>query len=293
MRAILTVGVSASGKTTWANELVRQGWRDINRDWIRFNIVKPGANWSNYKFNKTNEKEVTEIQGKMIMESYAAGENIIISDTNLNASTRQDLINKLRDLGYEVEIKSFPITREIAVKRDNLRANGVGAEVIYRQWQNWNEFNGRVTYVPDESLPKAIIVDVDGTIAEMHNRGPFEWSKVGQDKPRKFVIQMVRLYTQLGYKIIIVSGRSDECKHETTMWLNEHLGHDYIWNELHMRKEGDFRRDSAVKEEIFWTHLAHKYNIVAAIDDRPMMIRTWHELKIPNVIAVANPYLEF
>lgn len=60
-----------------------------------------------------------------------------------------------------------------------------------------------------------------------------------------------------------------------------------------MRKNGDFRKDNAVKEEIFWTHLAHRYNIVACVDDRPQMIRLWYELKIPNVIAVADPYIEF
>lgn len=290
MKAFLTVGVSASGKTTWANELIRQGWRDINRDWIRFNLVKPGANWSNYKFNKTNEKAVTELQGKMIMESWTAGENIIISDTNLNAGTRQGLIKKLEDLGYEVELKTFPITFELAIKRDNLRANGVGQEVIYRQFQNWNDYTGRITYVPDESLPKAIIVDVDGTIAVMNGRGPFEWHRVGEDLPRWLIIDMVINYQRQDYKILVVSGRSDECKAETLEWLNFH---SVPFDELHMRKEGDFRRDSAVKEEILWTHLAHKYNIIACIDDRPMMIRTWYELKIPNVISVANPYLEF
>lgn len=290
MKAFLTVGISASGKTTWAQELVAQGFRDINRDWIRFNIVKPGSNWSNYKFNKANENEVTKIQGQMIMESYAAGENVIISDTNLNAGTRQSLINKLRDLGYTVELKTFPVTFETALKRDNLRANAVGYHVLYRQWQNWNDYNGRVTYAPDETLPDAIIVDVDGTIAEMNGRGPFEWHRVGEDLPRLFVIDMVVNYHRQGYKIVIVSGRSDECKAETLEWLNYHM---VPFHELHMRKQGDFRRDSVIKEEILWTSLAHKYNIVAAIDDRPMMIRAWHELKIPNVIAVANPYLEF
>ena len=290
MRAILTVGISASGKTSWATELVRQGWRDINRDWIRFNMVKPGANWSTYKFNNTNEKEVTRLQGLMITESWAAGENIIISDTNLNASVRTSLIKQLQDLGYEVEIKSFPITRELAVKRDNLRVNGVGQEVIYRQWQKWNDFNGRITYTPDPELPSAIIVDVDGTIAQMNGRGPFEWNRVGEDLPRWLIIDMVINYQRQGYEILIVSGRSDECRNETREWLDKHM---IPFTDLYMRKEGDFRRDSVIKEEILWTHLAHKYNIVAAIDDRPMMIRTWHELKIPNVIAVADPYLEF
>lgn len=290
MKAILTVGISASGKTTFAEGLVEKGWRDINRDWIRFNLVKPGANWSNYKFNRTNEDKVTELQGKMIMEAWADGKNIIISDTNLSAKTRANLTKKLNDLGYTVELEVFQVAMNIAMKRDRLRPNSVGHEIMYKQNLLMNDFIGRLTYLPDESLPKAIIVDVDGTIAKMDGRGPFEWSRVGEDLPRWFVIDMVINYARQGYVIIIVSGRSDECRAETLEWLDHH---GVPFKELHMRREGDYRRDSAIKEEILWTHLAHRYNIEAAIDDRPMMIRTWHELKIPNVIAVADPYIEF
>lgn len=294
MRAILAVGTSCSGKTTFANELVSKGgWRDINRDWIRFNIVKPGADWSTYKFSNANEKEVTRIQGQMIMESWSNGENIIISDTNLNPKTRKSLTTQLEDLGYTVEVKSFPITREEAVRRDNLRANGVGADVIYKQWLQWCEFNGRVTYTPDESLPKAICVDLDGTLASFAGkRGPFEWDKVGGDEPRQFVIDMVKNYSKQGYKIIICSGRSDECYGETAVWLDKYLGGEH-WQGLYMRKAGDFRKDSAVKEEIFWTNLANKYNICGVVDDRSQMIELWWELKIENVICVGNPYIKF
>lgn len=291
MIAYITVGVSASGKSTWAAERVRKdGFHEINRDWIRFNLVSPGSNWSNYKFNGSNEKQVSEIQGQMIMEMWAAEANIIISDTNLNKKVRNGLINKLTDLGYEVRIMEFPVSYETALKRDRLRINGVGDGVIYRQTMAWNEYKGRITYVPDESLPKAIIVDVDGTIAEMNGRGPFDWHRVGEDKPRDFIIDMVVNYKRQGYTPIIVSGRSDDCYSETVEWLGKHL---VPYEEIHMRKQGDYRKDNAVKEEIFWTYLAHKYNIVACIDDRPQMIRLWYDLKIKNVIAVANPYLEF
>jgi predicted kinase len=291
MKAIITVGMSASGKSTYASEMVKQGYSEINRDWIRFNVVCPGSDWSTYKFIGKNEKEVSKIHGQLIMDAWGKMENIIISDTNLDKGRREGLITKLKDLGYEVSVMEFPITREQAIKRDNLRPNGVGGSVIYRQSLQWLDFKNRITYTPDEELPKAVIVDVDGTIAEMTDRGPFEWKKVGQDKPRQFVLDMVKsLHWDKGYKIIIVSGRSDECHNETFFWLDKH---EVPFEVLYMRKEGDYRKDYAVKEEIFWTHLAHKYNIVACIDDRPMMIRLWHELKIPNVIAVANPYLEF
>lgn len=292
MKAYITVGIPASGKTTWAREMVKQGYRDINRDDIRFKMVAPGANWATYKFTKAREKEVSNIVERMIMESWAAEENIIISNTNLNVGKREALIKMLQELGYDVEIIGFAITREEAVKRDRLRANGVGEEIIYRMFQEWNEYTGRQTYTPDESLPKAVIFDVDGTIAEMDGRGPFDWARVGEDKPRQLIIEMLRGYQNRGYIIIICSGRDSVCMDETRKWLDRYVG-GCFWDELYMRKTGDFRKDNAIKEEIFWTHLAHKYNIVACVDDRPQMIRLWHELRIPNVIAVADPYKEF
>lgn len=292
MKAVITVGVSASGKSTYAKELVAQGYTEINRDWIRFNIVKPGANWSNYKFTKSNEKKVTEIQQKMIMEAWAREENIVISDTNLKPKGRERMIAKLEDIGYDVDEVAIVVTRDVAIKRDNLRENGVGENVIYMQLQDWNEYIGRRTYTPNESLPKAVIFDVDGTIAQMDGRGPFEWHRVGEDKPRQLIIEMLRGYANRGYKIIICSGRSDECIAETTKWLDQYVG-SYFWDHLYMRKTGDYRKDTEIKEEIFWTKLVDSYNIVACVDDRPMMIRLWHELKIPNVIAVADPYKEF
>lgn len=297
MKALITVGVSCSGKSTYAAQLVEQhDYVEINRDYIRFNVVAPGADWRNYKFTKAREAEVTKVAEQLLMDSWAREKNIVISDTNLKNGRREALIKKLEDLGYEVEVKVFHVTRDEAVKRDNYRLNGVGEGTIYKQMQQYNEMWGRRTYdfknAQELDLTPCIIVDVDGTIAEMHDRHPFEWSKVGQDNPRTFILQMVRAYKRMGYDVIICSGRSDVCYKETEEWLDKHLGYDY-YDALYMRKADDYRKDDAVKEEIFWNHIAHQYSVYAAIDDRPQMIRLWHELKIPNVIAVADPYIEF
>jgi len=293
LKSIITVGISTSGKSSLAAKKVLEGWTEVNRDWIRFNLVKPGSDWRSYKFTKAQEAEVTEIEGKMIMEAYSRGENIIVSNTNLHAPTRTKLIKHLEDLGYEVEVHQLEISLEEAWKRDAYRLNGVGHNVLYSQWQKWNEVIQRPTYTPNPEKPWAVIVDIDGTVADMDGkRGPFEWDKVDGDEPRHFVISMVQGYAEQGYHVLFVSGRSDECQEKTMKWLEKHVGDCYI-DGLWMRKAGDMRKDNAVKEEIFWTHLADSYNIVACIDDRPQMIRLWHDLKIPNVIAVANPYVEF
>ena len=133
MKLILTVGISASGKTTWVGE--QKHCVNINRDDIRFNIIKPGSNWSTYKFTKMNEARVTEIELSIATDASKFGEDIIVSNTNLNPKTREFWKKFAKEHNYEFEIKEFPITLEEAIKRDNLRQNGVGERVIRKQYQ--------------------------------------------------------------------------------------------------------------------------------------------------------------
>lgn len=64
MKAQVLVGVSGSGKTTYA--MTMTDYAIVCRDDIRFGIVAKGKNWTNYKFSKENENKVTEIQQQMI-----------------------------------------------------------------------------------------------------------------------------------------------------------------------------------------------------------------------------------
>lgn len=125
LKAIITVGISASGKTTFAKSLVEQGWVDCNRDWIRFNVVAPGTDWNTYKFTNKRERDVTQVQEEMVMDAFSKEKNVIISDTNLNPSIREKWTNLLKEIGYDVEVKDFPIALEEAYKRDQLRVNGL------------------------------------------------------------------------------------------------------------------------------------------------------------------------
>jgi hypothetical protein len=146
-------------------------------------------------------------------------------------------------------------------------------------------------YIPDTTKPKAIIVDVDGTIAHMHNRGPFDWYKVGEDKFDEFVGGIVTDLHNQGYIIIFLSGRDDSCYNETMMWLDCHF--EFPIYGLLMRGYKDYRKDNIVKKEIFFRDIAPFYNVHAVIDDRPQVVRMWHEIEIPKVICVGNPFMEF
>lgn len=294
MKAIVCIGVSASGKSTFAQEWVSVNPRsrtEVNRDFYRFNNVCPGSDWGTYKMTNKNEDLVTNLCNEQIANAKRMGFDIIVSDTNLNERYRNQLIDKLQSLDYEVEIKEFPILLEEAWKRDSLRENGVGHSVIYKQYLKWLEYKGEQKYTPNPSLPKTVLVDIDGTVAERGDRGWYEWESVGKDSPRNVIIDVANGLHLQGYKIVFVSGRDSICREQTKAWLDRYVGSWY--NSLFMRDEGDMRKDSIVKKEIFFRDIAPKYNVQCVLDDRPQVLREWKFVGIPNVLSVGDPWFEF
>lgn len=299
-KLILTVGASASGKSTWSDEVCQSSnIKQVNRDDIRFELFTGGVrDWTKYKFNKTNEQEVTTRQLRLADNYAAYGHPIIVSDTNLNSKYRLTWRKWAENYGYEYEEKAFPCDWDTLVKRNNQRYGGISQSILWKQYLDMNDYLCRDTYEPDESKPKAFLCDIDGTVADMTDvRGPFDWKKVGQDKPRSVVISMITSLIEDGLTPIFLSGRDGSCSEDTYDWLMGHIMQWYLPENggfhLFMRTEGDQRKDAVVKEELFWKYVANNFNVVASVDDRPCMIRLWNELKIPNVIAVADPLKEF
>lgn len=151
----------------------------------------------------------------------------------------------------------------------------------------------------------AIIVDVDGTLADMRGvRGPFEWDKVHLDRPHQDVIDLVKDLANAGkeeysdedndgfvepigwenkYKIIITTGRDGVCEEATRQWLKDNGVH---FDDFYIRKEGDFRKDNIIKSEIYMDHIRPKYDVKYVIDDRDQVVEMWRSLGL-RVLQVA------
>ncbi|MFG6197702.1 hypothetical protein [Nonomuraea sp. JJY05] len=136
----------------------------------------------------------------------------------------------------------------------------------------------------DAGLPVAALVDVDGTLAERGDRSPYDWARVGEDTPNRPVIETVRALYHRGYRIVVMSGRSDECRAATAAWLNAHLG--VPWDHLLMRAAGDYRKDAEVKTELYETRLRGRYDVRVVLDDRRQVVDAWRDLGL-TVFQVA------
>ena len=135
MEAILTVGISACGKSTYAGLLKHT---EINRDDIRFGIVMPEAqdSWKKYVFSKENEALTTSVENTLFKQAVEDGDDIVISNTNINTQIRRDWIKRCKEEGYTVKIVVFNISLEEAIQRDRFRGKrSVGEKVITSQYE--------------------------------------------------------------------------------------------------------------------------------------------------------------
>ncbi len=308
-KVIITVGISCSGKSTFADmEYAKNpvGTRIVCRDWLRHRILidrdakgyhqhsKPTNIWKVWKFGKDEN-----LVNQNWWEEFASGvksnyETIICADTNLNQNRLDAMINKMvsdyciaRD---DITIKVFDVTLEEAWKRDAARPDGVGHQVIYKQWMQYQDMiMVNKKYVPVAGTRKAIMVDLDGTLAHMSGRSAFEWMRVDEDTLDPAVYAIVRGFYMQGYEIIIMSGRDSVSRAKTEDWLEKY---DVPYSAMFMRSAQDMRKDSIVKNELFWDCVAPYYNVECVIDDRPQVVRQWQSLGL-KVIIVGTPWVEF
>lgn len=121
---------------------------------------------------------------------------------------------------------------------------------------------------------RAVVVDIDGTVALHGDRSPYDFTLVSNDSPNEPVVDLVRLLADF-CRIVFVSGRDDSCESETREWLDEHVGVEF---DLFMRVTGDQRKDSAVKQEIFENLVRPNHDVWLVLDDRDQTVAMWRSL---------------
>lgn len=154
-------------------------------------------------------------------------------------------------------------------------------------------------------LIRAIIVDIDGTVALKGDRDPYDFSRVLEDQPNEPVITAVAGMWLHGFHLLFVSGRMEQCRQHTALWLQRHHliqdhtagdGHGVIdtgnwmipgWS-LFMRADGDKRPDDVVKDEIYREQIVGRFTVTAVFDDRDKVVRMWRDTHKLTVFQVAD-----
>lgn len=271
----MTKGLPASGKTTWAKE---QKAKRVNKDDLR-------AMLDNGEFSRDNEFSVLEVRNELVCKFLSEGHDVIVDDTNLHPKHEKKLRELAKLCDAEFEIKDFTdVPLNECLRRNARRATYVPDKAIIDMHKSFiapNSIKALQQPVFDPDKPYCIIVDIDGTLAHMNGRGPYDYSKVGDDNVDEIIKEIVLRYAQKDPMseiqdtyIVLMSGRDSSCRKITEEWLTKN---NIPYDELYMRAKGDNRKDAIVKKELYDNNIAHRYNVRFILDDRDQVVEMWRE----------------
>ena len=122
-------------------------------------------------------------------------------------------------------------------------------------------------------MSRNIIFDIDGTLADPKDRLHFlekkDWNSFYDacldDAPIHHVIYLLQELKK-NHRIIILTGRPERIKDKTLQWLK---ANNISFDEIYFRKNGDYRPDYEIKEEMLKTL---NCSIWFAVDDRKQVV---------------------
>lgn len=303
----ITRGLPGSGKSRWANETRYHNDNTVvvNRDESR-QCLFGSADQDYYAVDpavlRRRENLITAVNHAKIKDALRAGFDVIVSDTNLRVRVCRELRALALREGAEFLVQDFSdVPLDVCLTRNSYRLDKepLPEKVIRDMYNRYirgglapipdadTDDLGRVgdygvePVVRDSSLPPAFIFDIDGTLAIHGERSPYDFSRVSEDMPNEDVADMsVALYCSEGalyedVRIIVMSGRSDECRDATEAWLRNN---GIVYHELYMRPEDDKRQDWQVKYDLFNKHIRGRFDVRGVFDDRDQVVKLWREM---------------
>ncbi len=299
-RIIFTVGAPRAGKTRWAHqEVARRGLQEVQRvNLDDFLTMTHGREFG--PLSSPDLKIVKRIIMNVIRTIAESGRDVIVDGPNLSTRFPNQVRDELGDQ-HQYAIQDFtgkPL--EFCIDNDRHRYTKnpwayVGSDEVSKAWNQaqalrrrfggeglplWveelNRSDGIVPYAADQNLPKAVLVDIDGTLAAANSGCPCGTPRCVTDDLQHRLGDMLReLAPNHGCQMVILTGRDEENRDELFEWLT---AKDVGCDDVHMRLRGDTRRDNVVKLELFNRHVRDRFNIVAAFGDRDPAVRLWRRL---------------
>jgi hypothetical protein len=142
-------------------------------------------------------------------------------------------------------------------------------------------------FTKENYLPKKTVVcDIDGTISIVGDRlkyieqSPKDYDSFydscGEDLPNMAIVDMVKSLSK-DYKIVFCTGRRENVRKITDLWITRHFGEQAKNWELIMRPDGDKRHDIITKPEQLFKSIPRE-NIAFVLEDRTSMVSHWRKI---------------
>lgn len=286
-KVIIPRGIPGSGKTTWVKAQLAAHPPGtavrISNDDLSFMLY--GQPWGTFFFSDATRETLHNLRISMLQTflKQDAITHVYVDNTNLATPTVKSLqeIALRYDAEFIVDDQFLAVDIEECIERDSKRDAPVGADVIRKMAKQLERLKPwKVPEVPTiekydntQELPYAIIVDIDGTLAHMGDRSPYDWDRVGEDSVDEGVRSIINSADPEDW-IIVMSGRDGSSELRTLEWI---IKNDIRYDTILMRDPGDMRPDWIVKNEIFQEYVAGAYRIRYVLDDRDQVVHLWRD----------------
>jgi predicted kinase len=314
LKIILTRGLPASGKSTWAKKWVAEAENyrvRINFDDIR-NMMGPYNHdfWS----HKGKKKILMDMFRSFVNNAMLYSFDIVIDNMNLSDSAVnqvKELVSTFNrncgDTHYDIEFKDFlDIPVEECIERDSLRSNPIGEKAIKQIYRTHKDkiirintekkYNRLKQYEDtiDSNKPNCIIVDMDGTVCFNLSGRPYygknSYKGMAEDKLYVGVQRLIlNFWKSSGNndKIFFVSGRDGDANtyQSTKDYVINNILKDNIDSididrrvDFLLRPTGNYESTSFLKKSLVQNYIIDNYNILYVIDDDKRCVNTYREM---------------
>lgn len=287
-KLIILIGPPGSGKSSYAEQTERNGYLRISQD-----------------------DQGRDGHRELFQSHITTGRDIVVDRMNFDKAQRNQYRLEAIKNGYTVNLVEFCVPRQVCYDRCMARENhptinGAGTNdkhlsdarkstganlalnTYFSRYEEPTEDEGELLriYYESEHKTDAIMVDIDGTLANLDHRlhfvkdGNKDWGsffrQVDNDKVYEDVKRIVDLEFEAGTSVVLCSGRpQDQSGEATEKWLARNEIH---YTTLKMRPAGNYKRDDITKAMLYRYEIKPYYNVRYVLDDRQQVVDKWRSI---------------
>lgn len=149
-------------------------------------------------------------------------------------------------------------------------------------------------------MNKALIIDIDGTLANTDHRQHFlegekkNWKAFNDacadDTPNKWCVDLIQAMIAVhGVHPIFMTGRTMEYYDTTVHWIGRHIPtlKDLT---LLMREDRNFEKDTVLKKRLYETNVKPEFDVLFVLEDRKQVTDMWRELGLVCLQCAEGDY---
>lgn len=136
LEVIATLGLPASGKSTWARRFVAEhpAWAVVNNDVLRV------AHGGSRGIDPATEPAVRAARVMLIRGHLSGGRPVVVDNCNLSVAGRVEVMTLAAEFGarlWWVPFLDVPVA--VCIQRDRARPEPAGATLINKMWRNFRQ----------------------------------------------------------------------------------------------------------------------------------------------------------